>query len=304
MAMFLRFLLLTFVLIVSNACATLSNSKIHIEKQKLLPWATAHKDISTAKSPALYEFNKYPKTLLYLAASHTNDPSSETFKKIKWVFENRPPHFIIVEGFATSLGISPQNVIEPMLKGIKPDFYPNGETSYVLELSLKHKVQFIGGEPPSDKVYQDVLSSGFTTKDLYGYYFVRRMPQIVRSKEMEKNSLEEIFDDYIKWLSRDLKSSDVKFTFTEFKDWYRQKQGKEFDLKSGGRGETAPIDTKYFTQKMAQVIGRLRDEHILSVTEEKLNAHDRVFIIYGSSHYRLQHEAIKAAMGEPNEVGL
>ncbi|MDZ4677044.1 MAG: IS3 family transposase [Oligoflexia bacterium] len=58
----------------------------------------------------------------------------------------------------------------------------------------------------------------------------------------------------------------------------------------------------FFTQKISLVVTRIRDEHILQTIAELLNKYQRVLIIYGSSHYRLQHQALKVALGQPKDI--
>lgn len=268
----------------------------------ILPWSKASENLDTARSPALYEFKYKEKTLLYLASQHSNKITDPTFQLIKTASDRRPDIFIL-EGFSKDLGISPASVISAVLDGIKDGFYPSGEAAYAVQLANDTKIPFVGGEPSDLFILKRIEAQKYSVNDLLSFNFVRRMPQINRSGELNAKSVESSYNEYIKAKAQTLEYKGPTYTFQEFKKWYRDKQGKEFSNLSGEKGETAPIDKgSYFTQKISLEVTRARDEHILQTIAEMLNQHDRVLVIYGSSHYRIQHEALKKVLGEPREV--
>ncbi|RYZ83614.1 MAG: hypothetical protein EOP06_19635 [Proteobacteria bacterium] len=58
-------------------------------------------------------------------------------------------------------------------------------------------------------------------------------------------TLESSFLNYSKAKARDIGIQDFNFSWQEFKDWYRTRQGKELSLTAGEKGETSPIDGPY-----------------------------------------------------------
>ncbi len=278
---------------------------IAIDSRAVLLFEDARKDESTAKSPALYRFQKGDRTLLYLASSHSTDPNSDTFQLVRYVFKSEKPDVAIAEGFETRLGFNPKGVFERASRGETEDFYPDGEPSFIMEQAKANGTPVIGGEPSDQDVYKALVSKGYSANDMIGFYFVRRIPQIRRSGEVkDMASLERSFTNYSKAKARDVGIQNFKFSFEEFKDWYSTKQGKELGINAGEKGETAPIDGHYFTQQLSRIITTIRDEHILTTISDMLNKYPKVFIAYGSSHYRIEHRALKAALGEPKELGL
>lgn len=210
---------------------------------------------------------------------------------------------VIVEGFESSRGLNPPGISHQILEGKTDTFYPGGESSFAVEMAESKNIPYRGGEPSDKKIYDDLVQKGYRAHDIVGFYFVRRIPQEQRSQKVnDLRALAKIFISYSQEKVKNLELADFSFSFVEFKEWYRSKQGRELSLESGGRGETAPVDGPYFTQKMSRIITTIRDQHILSTIEEKLNTYDHVLIVYGSSHYRIQHRALKKALGAPKEI--
>lgn len=272
---------------------------IKIDPNLLLNWTAASADVSTAKSPALYRFKYANKSLRYLAARHSSDSNSDTFQIIKDAFKKSPPTIVIVEGFPTSLGFNSKQI----LASVSPDFgkesYTAGEPAYTIELASRDGVDFVGGEPDDHELFKIISSAGFSADDLIAYSFVRQIPQSIRAGNTNQAA---IADDFRKYASWKIQSFGLPFSFSisfeKFKNWYEKNQGKIFDPLKIENGESSPItDGKLFTQKIAAADLRARDEHIIDVISDCLNSHSDVLIVYGSSHYRIEHRAIEASLG-------
>jgi len=303
----MRKILFVLVLPIFIACAHKSRSpaQVNIDTAQLIPFDEARIDTSTAKSPALYKFEDNQKTLWYLASNHSTDASSDTFRFIRHIFDTHKVDIAIVEGFESDLGLNPKGLKEQVLKGKTNTFYPNGEPSFIIELASANDIPFIGGEPSDKDIYSALIKKGYSAQDFIGFYFVRRIPQEKRSKEVTNLlSLEKSFTSYSKDKAKALGIENFTYSFSEFKTWYKNNQGQELSLTSGEKGEAAPIDGPYFTQKLSKIITTIRDEHILTTIGEMLNKYQNVFIVYGSSHYRVEHRALKKALGMPVEVDL
>ena len=284
---------------------TTTESKISINATQTIPFDQARVDASTAKSPALYKFTKSGHDLWYLAASHGTEVNSDTFKFIHYVLNTQKINIVIVEGFETGLELSPTSITGHILDGKTATFYPNGEPSFVIENALDKHIPFVGGEPSDKDIYNAILQKGFYAQDLLGFNFVRRIPQLKRSQQITNlESLQTQFNSYIKSKLKDFDIKDFNFTFEDFKNWYKINQRKNLSLESGEKGETAPIDGPYLTQKISKVITVIRDEHILKTINELLKKFQNVFIVYGSSHYRVEHLALKNALGMPVEIDI
>jgi hypothetical protein len=280
-------------------------TKVTIDANRLIAFDEAKKDLSTAKSPALYRFDHDGRVLWYLASKHSVDSKSETFRLIEHVFKSQKIDVVVVEGFETRLGVNPKSISDYILAEQKKNPYSNGEPAFVIENSVKRGVPFIGGEPSEKDIFRTALDRGFTAQDMIGFEFVRRMPQLKRAGTVkDMGTLGREFSSYSLGRAMDLDLKDFKFSFADFSKWYRKNQSQELSVESGDKGETAPMNGHYFTQKISLVVTRLRDEHIINTIAELLNQHKSVFVVYGSSHYRIEHLALKAALGSPTQIEL
>jgi len=303
----MRKILFVLALPIFIGCAHKSRlpAQVNIDTAQLIPFDEARIDTSTAKSPALYKFENNQKSLWYLASNHSTDASSDTFRFISYVFDTHKVDIAIVEGVESDLGLNPKGLKEQLLADKTSTFYPNGETSFIIELASVKDIPFIGGEPSDKDIYKALIKKGYSAQDFIGFYFVRRIPQEKRSKEVTSLlSLEKSFTAYSRNKAKALGIENFIFSFTEFRTWYKNNQGKDLSLASGDQGEAAPIDGPYFTQKLSKIITTIRDEHILTTIGEMLNTYQNVFIVYGSSHYRVEHRALKKALGMPVEIDL
>lgn len=294
-----------FFILLLSGCAHQEIVTVNIDLSLAIPFDEARVDVSTSKSPALYKFTKGNKQLWYLASKHSNDPNSDTFQFVKYVFNNQKIDIVIVEGFQTDLGLNPSLISKNVLEGKTATFYPNAEPSYTIENAINKKVIFVGGEPSDLDIHKAILAKGYQSQDLLAFNFVRRMPQLKRSAKVSNlKSLEGEFDSYIKSKKVDFGIEGINFSFQDFKKWYQKNQHKPLSIDAGDKGETAPIEGPYFTQSMSKIITTIRDEHILKTINELMNKYQNVLIVYGSSHYRVEHRALKSALGEPKEIDL
>lgn len=299
-------IIVIFLLFLAMGCAQKNVEAVKpitMDLKQLISFDEALRDESTIKSPALYEYSFQGKKLWYLAANHTNDPKSETFQLIKYVFDNQPVQAVIIEGFETTSGESPKNIKEMMLKGQTKDFYTNGEASYVIEMAVKNGVPFFGGEPNDKEIYSSIKKQGYEAIDLIGFNFVRRLPQLRRQgKVKDMRNLQSEFEWYAESKALDFGIENFSFSFKDFEKWYRLKQGKKLSIDAGQNGETAPMSGPYFTQTISKVITTARDENILNAIAATMNKYQNVLIVYGSSHYRIEYKAIEKSLGSPKEL--
>ena len=103
MRLFLIFSVLISVVVLSSSCShmhSVGSSEIRFDSNLILSWSKAQKNLETAKSPALYEFEKAEKKLWYLASQHSNDVEAPAFKLIKWLPD--VPYHLPAENPATN----------------------------------------------------------------------------------------------------------------------------------------------------------------------------------------------------------
>lgn len=298
----LLFILLTTIGCTTNAKNLRSIQIVKLNPELLLTWNKATSDSSTALREVIYKFEKNGKRLLYLQAGHGTDKNAKTFAAIDWIYKNNKPDVAIVEGFPSALGLSPASITEQMSKNVKGDFYPDGEVSYMVIKANEEKVPFIGGESTPQDSLQKIKEAGYTVNDMIGFMFVRVIPQKIRSGELTGTNVNKVYDVYARNKASELGLTNV-MSFRDFKKWYKNGQKKNFQLDKIENGEAAPIDDgALLTQKISLLDIQAREEAIIRTIETMLNQYNTVFIAYGSSHYRLEHQIFKDYFGQPQQI--
>lgn len=279
-----------------------SDPIVELNLNLLLSWNQSTADTSTATREVIYKFEKNGKKLFYLQSGHGTDKNSKTFAAIDWIYKNNKPDAAIIEGFPSSLGISPPHIVAQMSKGIKGDFYPDGEVSYMVIKANEHNVPFVGGESTIKESVQKVMAAGYSTNDYLNFSFVRVIAQKIRSGELNSKNVEKVYLTYIQDKAKQI-SYENYMNYNDFKKWYKIGQNKYFFFDRIEDGEAAPIDNgKFLTQKISVLDMFAREEAIATAIETMLNKYNTVFIAYGSSHYRMEHRMLKDYFGEPELI--
>lgn len=186
-------------------------------------------------------------------------------------------------------------------KSSSESFYKWGESAFTAILADKKKIRFIGGEPDESFILREVENHKYSIRDLLAFYFVRQIPQFNRDTSIKKKSIERLFDEYLKGAIHSLKISDKHvFSFRDFQRWYLVKNGKNFDLKTFDPEEASPLkDGKYFTQRIAHIVGMARDKFLLELIAKQIDKHKKVMVVFGKSHLAIKRKALVEMLGKP-----
>lgn len=140
-----------------------ANGPFTFNSDLILPWSVARSDTSTAKSPALYEFKAAnEKVLLFFAARHSTKKDSPMFKHLDWLFNNRRIDALILEGFPSSSGTNPKDMIATVMADADKGEFPFGEIAYAITKAVKRKIPFIGGEQDETQTLDELTRAGFS----------------------------------------------------------------------------------------------------------------------------------------------
>jgi len=254
--------------------------------------------------PFISIFRKDGRQLTYVAAHHDNNVNSPTYRLINEAMYHQKPKMVILEGFETSLGLSPRDLLQNFKETSTEAFFEWGEPAYAAIQADKVGILFVGGEPDDIYVLEEIKKVGYTTNDLLGFYFVRQIPQFRRGKSLESKSAQKIFEEYLRSARHSLQlPSDHRFSYLEFVKWYKENNKKKFTLKSfhdfDGE-EVAPLEHgKFATQKISHAVGMVRDKYVVSLVAELVNKYNNVMIVFGRSHLPVQRKALEAMFGAP-----
>lgn len=289
---------LTLLALLFGGCT--SNGSLEPNPSLVRPYSYELEAEEPFRTPFLAHFKRGKRELVYVAAFHENRVGSATFKLIDRAFGNYDFHMVVLEGFPTSLGVTPSTIVEDFERGRNGDVYRGGEPSYAALKAQSSGIPFIGGEPDERELAREVLDAGFGIEDLVGFYFVRQIRQTIRNGVEPGVSLGELYDDIVSWVRRETGLDPGDFDFAAFQAWYKAANGKAFDLRTFDTEEAAPLATgEYRTQRVSHALGMARDRFIVELTARMLDRYNRVLIVFGKSHLAQQRPAIEAMLGPP-----
>ncbi len=294
---FVAFMLAT--LILSSAC----QRSITLAPSKLNSWTSQLHDRQPEDAfGAVYKFGG--KKLIFIAAKHSTESDSLTFKVIKEAYATFDIDSVIVEGYPYSHGPNSEKVLRwAARKQARNEFQEGGESVPTVMGAQAENATIWGGEPDDADIRAGVLSQGFSEEDLLGSYTLRSVPQWVRERkissagdpqtrtlidsELERNRMRLGFDagllaDYGAWLR-----------------WYvdtnRKFFGEEFELQEVGPLANGP----YETNKISAAISRARAEFLLGLIAKHLNAGESLMVVFGASHFMIHEPALNHMLGPP-----
>lgn len=240
----------------------------------------------------------------FIATRHGNEINNPTMTLLAKEFESNAYDIVLLEGLPFEKGINPAFYLEGAKKSIKDNFIEWGETGYAAVLAGNRSIPIAGGEPNDKEILLKINEGPFSSKDLIGFYVVRQFPQWLRQHRFERETRDKVVSDFLSTVCGDFGLSKSEcLDLSEFKQWYKEKNGKEFGFNFESE-EAAPLaNGKYITQHISSLVGQVRDRFVLQKIEELLSEYNRILVVYGSSHYMTLFPAITNALGAPEYSG-
>jgi len=274
---------------------------VRADLTKIRPWSVELERAEPLPAPYVVDFEAGTRALTYVAVEHSNEASSPSLKLVGNAMESRRFSAVVLEGFPRSQGISPEAMKIGSEKDGANGFYRDGETSVAVKMAVKKKVPFVGGEPDEDIIKAAAFAAGYKLEDLFCLYVTRMIPPWRRDGTLTRQSFEESYSEIAPSLG--VRLGLAPLSLENFKSWYQQKLNQPFRVRDVSDQSIAPLaEGATFTQRLSAVIGKVRNEHIVRVTEEMLNKFGRVLVVYGSSHYPMQKLAIESMLGKPSRI--
>lgn len=245
--------------------------------------------------PFAAEYRREDRHLTYVAAKHEAGLESGTFRLIRREFERLSPQLVVIEGVPAGVGTNhPAFVAQAAVRAESMESY------YAASLALGARALFMGGEPSPGDVRDALLSKGFTPRDIVGFSLVLEIP--VRKRRPSGETFDEFFrrnvDQKIRMYGL---APAAAMTGAQFRAWYRERNGRDFDPEAVTAQDTAPETgpAALFTQRMDVEMLRVRDARICRVIAEALKKHERVLVVYGGDHFGSQRAVLRRLMGAP-----
>lgn len=307
-----RSALLGLFLIPVAAQASWAGGTCTIEPTRIQSWAHAPK--LDRPVPFGAEYRGCGKTLIYIAAAHTNDPRSATHRLIQSVFAAERPEVVVVEGVEARAGINPggghpRGLLETARRaaGSKAD----SEALLATRLAGASGAAVMGGEPSDIEVLEAVRAREFDTEDLFAFYVLRFIQQWQRQGKISGSDDPALDDEirryapsFARRVQVDLDELSSVSSLQGFKAWYRSTNRMPYErgyrLEDAAPSSAAvPIRT---TNLISDLVGDARERSIVSVIARAVAEYDSVVVVYGASHHPVDAPAIEAAFGRPRLI--
>ena len=258
-----------------------------LEPSKTAPWV------------ATYRSGK--KVLGFVAADHVFTAENPTIEAIRRAFADVNPSRVIVEGFPTALGESPEPILQSLGRREGPDAdpYAKSEAIFAVSQARSRNVPFVGGEPTIVEEMDALVAKRYNRDDVRFAMLLRGLGVSRRSGGMPAGDAEAFSTAYrqaarsFAYMTRTESMSEKDFITT-----YLRIVGTDpiSDVEMPDRGNPG---TETVLQRMSADNMRIRDEHLYSTILRELGEHDRVLVVYGSSHWTTLARALQAKLGKP-----
>lgn len=254
-------------------------------------------------APFTARFRHLGRRLDFVAARHDVAPEGETFRAVRAAFTRLEPRVVILEGFPTAWGYSPQRMRDLLAAaeaGGPLDSYLRGEPGYAMRLALSGGVRFIGGEPASHDVDQGLYAMGYAREDIAGVKMLQWLPQGRIAGEVEA-AADPRLADYLERAAARVAADfqpQIPYSRAAYEAWHERQFGRSVHadpelfqrLDPSRAGRAAEI---------SRAMTLLRDRHLYALIIATLVPAARTLVVYGSAHYITLRRALEAVLGRP-----
>lgn len=274
------------------------------QPHEIIPPYTAELDarLNGPPEPFVAVYREGDRVVAFVAAKHVFTARNPTLDAIDRAFEAADPALMILEGFPTTMGMTPAPLVATARRRgtAEADDFANGEAMYAATLALARGVPFLGGEPTRRELATALVAQGYRPESILFVQLVGVLKQELRSGSLAGPSDARLQDTYESW-SRDLAKDFglLPLGFDAFRARYRQTYGLELeaDARLADRPDGGTPDDP--TAALQQAAGVLRDRHLLGVIEDGVARHERVVVVYGSNHWVTLAAALERRYGQP-----
>jgi hypothetical protein len=228
--------------------------------------------------PIFTEIKMGKKSLVFYAASHVRDTLHGQFVGIIKIFKNQKPEIAFNEGGQVKDSVKYQSAG----KAIEAD----GETGLLKHLCNQANIKMLNGDMNTKDEFAGLLAT-YPKDQLLLYLACERFLNPYRQGFLGKIPIEEAYqNDFLKYLEKyDFKLTAEEKSFIYLKTIYEKYFRKVLNLST-----LVDVQDYYLTNKgRFGDIGRyskaIRDQVLLTKIDKALNTYDRVFVVFGASHW-------------------
>jgi len=290
----------TVVLAISLATAA-CQSLVAPTPEKLQSWTTQLRAAQPEDAfLAVYAHGR--QRLIFVGAKHATRVDSLTFRLIDQTYASFHIDTVIVEGPHYSWGANADRLIRWIASQHETDgFLEAGEIVPAVRQARERGAQVWGGEPDDANIRDRVLAQGFSSRDLLGFYTLRSVPQWISERKIEGAADERVKPLIAAELEHNRQRLALPATvlpeYNAWSEWYAQTNRKDFGVAFDPE-ETGPLsDGGYRSSRIAEAISHARDQFLLSIIAQHLNARENIMVVFGASHLMILRPALDSMLG-------
>lgn len=250
------------------------------------------------QTPYVFEIKAGGKEIHYFGADHSGDPDNPIFAKIREEFEGANPEIVFVEG------ISAHRDIDKFNEKIKQEtdeqvIHEMGEPGFTIKLGLEKGIDWVSPEPSDSDLIKHLLEKGFSKEQVFAHSVFCILPQY--KLQMNKTGFKNYIQKFIHWFEEATKWEDFDYSYENAIKIGEQIVGRKIDVENESSAidiiDPIPWEDKKENQtalnRISEVSSAFRDRNVVNKIAEALKTHDRVFVVYGSSHAVMQEPALR-----------
>lgn len=250
------------------------------------------------KHNPVYVFNVEfgTKKVTYFGAEHSLNPESMMFARIEEEFKKADPQIVFVEGMYFSS--DKQGAIEKYKNIDKESVIKNhGESVYVFKLAADAGIEVDSPESTYKDEITSLLQQEFSKEEIFCFYGYRQINGLHRLAD--KSKFNEELTRYISIFQRESQWENFDYSIEHLEKIGKSVWGEvRGAIMTNDRYRTIPVppeDKKLLTviNRINQGVTHFRDCNVVRRIIEALKTHDRLFIIFGSTHAVMQEPALR-----------
>ena len=242
-------------------------------------------DDLVVRPPVVNPFARDGKYLFFINAHHVSGTGNLTCAAVRQAFDTCDPRFVILEGFPSAWGVTPDRYLHVMALYEEEGFTQGGEVAFAASLAHARGIPFQGGEPTDAEQLASAQAKGFSILDYVGYDLLLYVPQDqMTGIATTETDLLRLAEDRLARGFGYIAESD-KPDMAAFLAWLERHNGSRalLDLTNEDNMPSGAADANWL-QRLTNAMTRARDAHLLQLIAARLDEHGRVLVVYGDGH--------------------
>lgn len=273
-------------------------SKVSIAQYPTIDYLTVRKKLDTINAdfnahgyrPTVTGLTKGRKSLTFFGTSHVRAVDHPQFKALQKEFLTQKPQIALNEG----------GQVSKQYDSIDSAILNNGETGLLEYLCDRQNIAMLDGDMSPKEEFAGLLKQ-FPKDQVYLYMAVERFLHPFKQGYNKNLSFEEAFQkEHVAYLERNGFNLSTQEKTTDYlKKLYAKYFQQPLDLKHLVEMHDYYLTNSGIFGKIGRASKDIRDQVLLTKIDKALDEHDRVFIVFGASHWVAVQPALRYIINKP-----